>query len=323
MGDFYERAKKMADFAQGRTGDFTVLPVWGGVGDWHFNRYRAVFKRPPNLGKQLLAADFVANFPQYLTSRYAKVLRTDRTYATMPTFHFHGTKMKALPSPVPYNGRLPEVDLAAPHSDWVVKIDDNANLGFTAQTLKREFNDLFKDSAVDDGAGLATLIAPTLAFIALRFDDPVQVNRMHFLAEGLRSWRLDDGKNFEVDGDVMVIETTAVERFSHKLFARADGIAGMKYSRSRCLGCDALQFPANEGTFPVGATYATGMDEQGSWRRLLHQDLRKLRIAGKRYRIRATKAAWLVQDAHTGAVTAAHARNGLAVTVGMTGMARF
>ena len=74
-------------------GDFTVLPVYGGAGDWHFNRYRAVFMRPPTLYKQLLAKDFVTNFPQYLTSKYAKVLKADRTYATMPTLHFHGYKM--------------------------------------------------------------------------------------------------------------------------------------------------------------------------------------------------------------------------------------
>ncbi len=30
-------------------GDFTVLPVYGGAGDWHFNRYRVVFMRPPNI----------------------------------------------------------------------------------------------------------------------------------------------------------------------------------------------------------------------------------------------------------------------------------
>ena len=52
---------------------------------------------------------------------------------------------------------------------------------------------------------------------------------MHFLA-GRRSWRLDDGKNFEVDGDVMVLETTAVERFSHKRYVQADSVLGLQAS---------------------------------------------------------------------------------------------
>lgn len=52
---------------------------------------------------------------------------------------------------------------------------------------------------------------------------------MHFLA-GRRSWRLDDGKSFEVDGDVLVLETTAVERFSHNAFALADTVLGLEAS---------------------------------------------------------------------------------------------
>ena len=106
-------------------GDFTVLPVWGGAGVRHFNRYRAVFKRPPNLSKQLLAQDFVASFSQYVFSKYARVEKTDRTYATMPTLHFHGYKMAPVLSVLGPIGRLlPDIDVARPHSDWVVKIDD-------------------------------------------------------------------------------------------------------------------------------------------------------------------------------------------------------
>ena len=35
--------------------DFTVLSVYHGVGDYHFNRYRVVFQSPPAQTKQLLA----------------------------------------------------------------------------------------------------------------------------------------------------------------------------------------------------------------------------------------------------------------------------
>src|SRR5258708_26127597 len=163
--------------------DFTVLPVYGGVGDWHFNRYRAVFKRPP-ISKQLLAGDFVANFPQYLTSKYAKVMRTGRTYATMPTFHFHGYKMLPIGNPAgafpaPNLGTL-DIDIAKPHSDWVVKIDDNDNLGFTAQTLKREFRDLSEDGPTKT-AGIVGFIVNPLLTAPWGEDDPMEVNRMHFL----------------------------------------------------------------------------------------------------------------------------------------------
>lgn len=208
-------------------GDFTVLPVYGGAGDWHFNRYRAVFQRPPNIDKQLLAKDFVTNFPQYLTSKYAEVLKADRTYATMPTLHFHGFKM--IPYVVGGDGTPPEtvdIDIAKPHSDWVVKIDDNDHLGFTVQTLKREFTDLSEDGPTKTAGIIGFMVNPLLA-VPLGRDDPMQVNRMHFLA-GRRSWRLDDGKNFEVDGDVFVVETCAVERFSHQSYVRADSLLGLQ-----------------------------------------------------------------------------------------------
>ena len=208
-------------------GDFTVLPVYGGVGDWHFNRYRAVFQRPPALSKQLLAKDFVTNFRQYLTSKYAKVLKADRTYATMPTLHFHGFKMvRTVSGGDATPAESMEIDIAAPHSDWVVKIDDNDHLGFTVQTLKREFTDLSEDVLTKPVGVIGMLVNPLLV-VPFGRDDPMQVNRMHFLA-GRRSWRLDDGKNFEVDGDVLVVETCAVERFSHKSYVRADSVLGLQ-----------------------------------------------------------------------------------------------
>jgi len=121
-----------------------------------------------------------------------------------------------------------QVDIAKPHSDWVVKIDDNDNLGFTAQTLKREFRDLLEDGPTKTAGIIGFLINPLLA-VPFGEDDPMEVNRMHFLA-GRRSWRLDDGKNFGVDGDVLVLETAAVERFSHKLYVTADSIVGLEKS---------------------------------------------------------------------------------------------
>jgi hypothetical protein len=209
--------------------DFTELPVYGGVGDWHFNRYRVVFKRPPALSKQLLAKDFVNNFPKYVTSKYAEV-RKNRDFGSRPTIHFHGFKMMRFV--FGGEGSPPEVvdqDVGSPHSDWVVKIDDNDQLGFTAQTLKREFRDLSEDGLTKVGGIMGALISPVLSYVAAGWDDPMEVNRMHFLA-GRRSWRLDDGKNFEVDGDVLVVETCAVERFSHQSYVRADSVLGLQAS---------------------------------------------------------------------------------------------
>ena len=128
---------------------------------------------------------------------------------------------------------LPGIDIAKTHSDWVVKVDDNDNLGFTVQTLKREFRDLSEDVPTGAGTGAAAFVGSTIVnpvaviIAAARSDNPIEVNRMHFLA-GRRSWRLDDGKNFEVDGDVLVLETTAVERFSHKMYMQADPVLGME-----------------------------------------------------------------------------------------------
>src|SRR5260370_32189452 len=55
----------------------------------------------------------------------------------------------------------------------------------------------------------------------------VEVNRMHFLA-GRRSWRLDDGRIFGEKDGVLVLETSAVERFSHNFYNLADKSFGLQ-----------------------------------------------------------------------------------------------
>src|SRR5262249_13255263 len=124
--------------------------------------------------------------------------------------------------------RGPEgVDIAQPHTDWVAKIDDNDNLGFTVQTVKREFfepSEDLKTKAVTVGILLAGPIAVALASGRT---DPTGINRLPFPA-GRRSWRIDEGNNFEVEGDVLVLETTAVERFSHQSYALADSVLGLE-----------------------------------------------------------------------------------------------
>jgi hypothetical protein len=106
------------------------------------------------------------------------------------------------------------VDVARPHTDWVAQIDQNDGLGFTAQTLKREFVDLFEDGAVVAAAGIFA-------------GGPIDLNRTHFLA-GRRSWRIDDGRSFDVGGDTLVLETTAVERFSNRVYQISDFALGLE-----------------------------------------------------------------------------------------------
>jgi hypothetical protein len=197
--------------------DFTSLWVYDGVGDYHFNRFRVVFECPPSETKQSLADDFVARFPYYLTSQYANVRKGERNFGVIPTLHFHGFKIVNMPVlPGPAGGASANVDIARPHTDWVGQIDKNDGLGFTAQTLKREFVDLSED-----------LMTLPVDLVTLDTVPAVRINRMHFLA-GRRSWRIDDGKSFEVDGDVLVLETTAVERFSHEAYVIADTVIGLE-----------------------------------------------------------------------------------------------
>jgi len=205
--------------------NFSVLSVHDGVGDWHFNRFRVAFKPPPQANEKFLGSEFAANFPKYVTSKYATAQQGGRTFLNMPTFHFHGYKF--VPYPDPTFGDL-DIDIAAPHSDWVVKIDDNDGLGFSVQTIKREFEDPSEDRPTLAAKAGSVLLSPLGSFLFMRGEnDPTQVNRMHFLA-GRRSWRIDDGKNFEVDGDVMVLETSAIERFSHDRYKQADAVLKME-----------------------------------------------------------------------------------------------
>jgi hypothetical protein len=205
--------------------DFTALPVYSGVGDYHFNRFRVVFKKPAGLSAATLAQDFATNFPGYLKSQFATVTWGERGFNRKQTLKFHGV----LP--------VLHMDIARPHNDWVVREWYDPSVGFTAQTLKREFFDIAEDIAVASAAVVFGEAGPAVAGAAVHY------NRMHFLA-GRRSWRVGDGKTFGVapadvetfgvgpanivstgieGGDIFVLETIAVERFSARPFQIAGG----------------------------------------------------------------------------------------------------
>jgi len=205
-------------------GDFTELQIFSdGSGDFHLNRFRIAFEPPAGRSAAALASDLIDNFPTYLGSPYATVQLGDRSHEGKRTLRFHGY------------ARLLGLDLAAPHDDWVVVSWVDRNVGFTAQTLKREFAD-FGD---DVGAGGGVLLAGNLPVVGAlaQLAGPVlwvagavgtvHYNRMHFLA-GRRSWRISAGDDFGLSDKVVVLETVAVERFSSLAFRAADTIAGLE-----------------------------------------------------------------------------------------------
>jgi hypothetical protein len=221
--------------------DFTALPVYDGVGPYHFNRYRVVFFRPPGVTKEALASDFVSSFPHYFNNPHASVdFRRGRNFNGVPVLEFHGV-MDHL------RGLNIHFDMARPHNDWVAQVWSNVSIGFTAQTLKREFWVAGEDLAAAGGGGVAgglaggkagSLIYPGVGTAvgavvggASALGLAVHWNRMHFLA-GRRSWRLDDASAFGITpqnvekydrpADLCVLETTAVERFSSRFFVAGD-----------------------------------------------------------------------------------------------------
>ena len=121
-------------------GDFTALTLETGVDDYHVNRFRIAFKPPAGISTAALVHDLIDNFPTYLKSEFATVEFGDRDHEGKRTLHFHGY------------AKVLGFDLAKPHDDWVVREWVDRNVGFTAQTLKREFF-----VAGDDlGAGVGT-----------------------------------------------------------------------------------------------------------------------------------------------------------------------
>jgi hypothetical protein len=203
--------------------DFTDLPVDEGVGDWHFNRFRMAFEPPKNVTPVILAANLLARFPTYIgnpNSDYATAKWGDHDYGDLKTVHFHGYAK--------YIG----IDFAQPHSDWVaiVSLDPNA-VGFTVQTLKREFTDIAEDGETGGIAG-GLLLGPLLPVVGIigavaGIGGAAHYNRMHFLA-GRRAWRIDNGSVFGLSDNVMVLETSAVERFSAEVYNVADSVIGME-----------------------------------------------------------------------------------------------
>jgi hypothetical protein len=199
--------------------DFTGLDVEDGVGDWHFNRFRIAFEPPKGISAIILASNLLVNFPTYINSDYATAKWGERKYGDRRTVHFHGI------------AEVLGIDLGQPHSDWVaiVSLDPNA-VGFTVQTLKREFTDIEEDGETTGGGALLGLAFPFIGVLegaVLGATAGSHYNRMHFLA-GRRAWRVDSGSVFGLSNTVMVLETVAVERFSAQVYDIADSVIGLE-----------------------------------------------------------------------------------------------
>ena len=205
--------------------DFEDLKVYNGVGPYHLNRYRIAFEYSAGLTKEMLAADFVARFPAYLGSPYATTEFSTRTHNGNATLKFWGS-MKLLK--VEANPGV--------HHDWVVQAWKNPAVGFTAQTLKRNFLEVGDAAAafggsLGGGAVVPILGGPVGAVVG------VEENRKHFLA-GRRSWRIDNLAAFGVDPQeynsppasdhLLILETVAVERFSDTVYTVGDAVVGFE-----------------------------------------------------------------------------------------------
>jgi len=197
--------------------DFTELTLDTGVSDYHFNRYRIAFQPLPKKSAAFLASNLAVCFPTYFNSSFATVKWGDRYHEGKPTLHFHGY------------AKVLGIDLGHPHTDWVARIWIDQTIGFTVQTLKREFIDFGEDAETyipaTAGGTLALPISPVAGPVA--GFSAVHFNRMHFLA-GRRSWRIGPGSVFGVPGNVIVMETVAVERFSSRAFQIGDYVLGLE-----------------------------------------------------------------------------------------------
>jgi hypothetical protein len=203
--------------------DFKALRIDLGVGPFHFNRFRIVFQPARDKTKEAYGADFVRNFPKYFNSQYGSVEWSSRTYDGKPVLKFHGIS------------KLFGGDIAKFHHDYVVRLE-NSTRGFSVQTLQRLFHEWEDAKMAAEGAGGGLLVGgaagggigfvfgggvgaiPGAAIVGTSAAVTAgvasfQANTLHFLA-GRRSWRLDAAAAFGVEGDFLILETAALERFS-------------------------------------------------------------------------------------------------------------
>lgn len=214
--------------------DFIALPInTEGFGPYHLNRFRIGLRREGTRPAALrnLATALANDFERHIQSRWASVSTLDSTgWDGRPLYRFVG--MASL-----FGGDTWVADVLVPdfvhddhvgvvQADWGMtpQIDREAFpvpgspgvYGFTAQTLKR-----VNSTWTELGAKTASIGGGVAG--ALAVDRAIEINKRHFLA-GRRSWRVGRAAAFgyAAGGFDYVLETAAIERFSHVAFAGVD-----------------------------------------------------------------------------------------------------
>jgi hypothetical protein len=208
--------------------DFTELPIANGLGAFHVNQFRIHFSIPGFRGDTSrkipeLVSEFVRDFPRFFNGD-EKNLKKNKAAVAWSTKRFSNKSTLRFVLDM----EIESIGLNVPdlHSDWVYALWQDANKGFAAQTLKRNFFEA-ADLAV------AALPPPLGGILG-------QYNTYHFLA-GRRSWvfgtvgpglpglkpggmqvgRMEGGRFVPQSGTpdtVFFLESSAVERSSALLF---------------------------------------------------------------------------------------------------------
>lgn len=206
--------------------DFTPLPTFNGVGSFHLNRFRVVVQPPANIATyERIAAGLFKDFPSYLNNpNTAKVESSPKLWNGHDTLKFRGVaRIRPFSAPVgpgglPIPSSIRDWVMPDLHTDSVGILGLNGRSGFTVETLKREFRDADDDKiAVAIKSVCAALGAVGIPLGNTLADYAIKINQMHFLA-GRRAWRFDRARVFGYDSECWVMETAALERFSHLAF---------------------------------------------------------------------------------------------------------
>jgi hypothetical protein len=219
---------------------YTPLSIHDGYGNVHINRFRVCVK--PTLERNQInwvGARMISRMPYYMDSNTASVQLGDYAWGNNNTLKFRGVaKLR------PFNMliTLPIGGIAIPIPqkirDWVmpdihtdnVGVVATQDTGLTVQTLKREFEDeddkkirTAIETLVDTGVFIGGPAIRKLASKISKYlgDYAVDYNQHHFLA-GRRAFRIDVGSSFGYKDDRLVVETSAIERFSNGVFASSE-----------------------------------------------------------------------------------------------------
>lgn len=225
---------------------FYELPIRGGVGPVHLNRFRTRLK--PRAGVKMPTGLALAELmPKLMDAKTATVWKdAAHSYRGKPTLMFRGVArirpfvlLGATPLPLPdwLPDAVKEIGMPEIIRDWMMPDVHTDSVGlvslkasaFTVQTLRRRFetgDDAKIRAAVHAAFVLAAAPVPALAaliaFNGQRLSKPladiaVEINQYHFLA-GRRSFHMGTASDFGEKGDHWVFETAAAERYSHDVF---------------------------------------------------------------------------------------------------------